>query len=99
MELTPASDTWIDTARLEAKIIQTEGDYTATLNGLADSEGVDPQTGIGPIIWNSWETTWTGTTTRDFESGRWSEETRPQWLGTTRQIGNVGELSGLDGLI
>ena len=85
MELTPASDTWIDTARLEAKIIQTEGDYTATLNSLADSEGVDPQTGIGPIIWNSWETTWTGTTTRDFESGRWSEETRPEFLGHIRQ--------------
>ena len=27
MELTPASDTWVDTARLQAKIIQTEGNY------------------------------------------------------------------------
>ena len=25
MELTPSSDTWVDTARLQAKIIQTEG--------------------------------------------------------------------------
>ena len=35
MELTPASDTWVDTARLEAKIIQTEGNYTATMDNLA----------------------------------------------------------------
>ena len=23
--------------------------------------GVDPQTGISPIQWNAWETTWVGT--------------------------------------
>ena len=66
MQLNPASDTWVDTARLEAKIIQTEGNYTATMDNLARNEGVDPQTGLGPVIWNAWETTWTGTQTRDF---------------------------------
>ena len=60
MELTPASDTWVDTARLEAKIIDVEGDYASTLDNLARNEGVDPQTGLGPTLWNSWETTWTG---------------------------------------
>ncbi len=79
MELTPASDTWVDTARLEAKIIQTEGDYTATVSSLELTEGLDPQTGIGPIVWNSWETTWTGTTTRDFESNRVSFTESTQW--------------------
>jgi len=69
MELTPASDTWVDTARLEARIIQTEGDYSATLDNLVRTEGVDPQTGLGPIVWNAWETTWTGTSTNDFELG------------------------------
>tara|TARA_B100001175_G_scaffold262601_1_gene232024 strand:+ start:1039 stop:8625 length:7587 start_codon:yes stop_codon:yes gene_type:complete len=67
MELTPASDTWVDTARLQAKIIQTEGNYAATLDNMVRNDGVDPQTGMGPIMWNSWETTWTGTTTNDFE--------------------------------
>ena len=57
MELTPASDTWVDTARLEAKIIQTEGNYAQT---MADNPSVDPQTGMGPMLWNSWETVWTG---------------------------------------
>ena len=60
MELTPASDTWVDTARLEAKIIDVEGNYASTLDNLARNEGVDPQTGLGPTLWNSWETTWTG---------------------------------------
>ena len=76
MELTPASDTWVDTARLEAKIIQTEGNYTATMDNLVRNEGVDPQTGLGPIIWNAWENNWTGTRTNDFESGTWEDTGR-----------------------
>ena len=61
MELTPASDTWVDTARLDAKIINVEGNYAATMQNLVQNEGVDPQTGFGPIIWDSWQTNWTGT--------------------------------------
>ena len=62
MELTPASDTWVDTARLKAKIIDVEGDYSSTLELLARTENVDPQTGLAPIVWNAWETNWTGRT-------------------------------------
>ena len=61
MELTPASDTWVDTARLDAKIINVEGNYAATMQNLVQNEGVDPQTGFGPILWDSWQTNWTGT--------------------------------------
>ena len=62
MELTPASDTWVDTARLRAKIIDVEGDYSSTLELLARTENLDPQTGLAPIVWNAWETNWTGRT-------------------------------------
>ena len=62
MELTPASDTWVDTARMRAKIIDVEGDYASTLELLARTENVDRQTGMAPIVWNAWETNWTGTT-------------------------------------
>ena len=62
MELTPASDTWVDTARMKAKIIDVEGDYASTLELLARTENVDRQTGMAPIVWNAWETNWTGTT-------------------------------------
>lgn len=70
LELTPSSDTWVDTTRLEAKIIETEGNYAQTINDLARTEGVDPQTGFGPIIWGSWQTNWTGTEVRQSTSTR-----------------------------
>ena len=60
LELTPASDNWVDTARLQAKIIDVEGDYASTFNRLADNGTIDPQTGFGPMVWDSWETNWTG---------------------------------------
>ena len=60
MELTPASDTWVDTVRLDAKIIDVEGDYASTVTLLERTEGLDPQTGFAPIVWNAWETNWTG---------------------------------------
>ena len=62
MELTPASDTWVDTARLKAKVIDVEGDFASTLELLARTENVDRQTGMAPVVWNAWETNWTGTT-------------------------------------
>jgi hypothetical protein len=60
LELTPATDTWVDTVRLEAKIIQTEGNYAETLSNAVRTLNVDPQTGFAPVVWNAWETNWTG---------------------------------------
>jgi hypothetical protein len=60
LELTPSSDTWVDTTRLTAKIINTEGNYAETLNNLVRTQNVDPQTGFGPILWDSWQTNWIG---------------------------------------
>ena len=65
MEITPASDTWVDTARLQPKIINVEGDYTSVFNRMVDNGEIDEQTGFGPVVWGSWQTTWTGTTTND----------------------------------
>ena len=62
MELTPATDNWVDTTRLEAKIIQQEGNYTETFDTMVANGEVDPQTGFGPILWDSWETNWGGIT-------------------------------------
>ena len=83
MELTPASDTWVDTVRLDAKIIEVEGNYASTMDNLVRNEGIDPQTGFGPIIWDSWQTNWTGfdqtisTRTRTtVEGGEWQG-----WMG------------------
>ena len=56
LEITPASDTWVDTVRLESKVITQEGNYAQTLSTL----NVDPQTGFAPTVWNSWVNVWTG---------------------------------------
>ena len=61
IDLTPASDTWVDTARVEAKIIEQEGNFAETIamaSGIFG--GFDPQTGLTPVLWQSWETQWTG---------------------------------------
>ena len=86
LELTPASDTWVDTVRLEAKVIEIEGDYERTMEEAARTMNVDPQTGFAPTVWNSWETNWTGsdivetTRTRTTTSGG-------EWQGWMGQPG------------
>ena len=52
MELSPASDTWVDTTRLEAKVISMEGNYQYTFDQMANSGEINPQTGFGPIVWD-----------------------------------------------
>ena len=66
MELTPSSDTWVDTNRLEAKIIETEGNFNETMANAVRTMNVDPQTGFAPVVWDSWQTNWTGTTSRQW---------------------------------
>ena len=91
--MAPASDTWTDTVRIEANITQVEGDFTQVLEEAVRTQGVDPQTGLAPTIWNAWETTWTGqevtTITRDrttttTSGGRWGR----------RGFGGNGGLTG-----
>ena len=77
LDLIPASDTWVDTVRLEPKIIQREGNFAAT---VAEAErsfgGFDPQTGLTSTIWGGWQTVWTGTETETSTGnpfvGRWN---------------------------
>ena len=60
IELTPSSDTWVDPVRLEARIISQEGDFAETVSRLSKTLNLNPQTGFSPILWNSWQTIWTG---------------------------------------
>jgi len=90
MELTPASDTWVDTARIEAKIINVEGNYSQTVADLARTQGLDPQTGLTPIVWDSWQTFWTGTqqsisTNTRTSSAAWIIDDRGHGRGRARE--------------
>ncbi len=59
--LTPSSDVWTDQVRLEPRTI-SQDNFTATQQQLI-AEGFDPQTGLGPVNWDAWETAWSGTET------------------------------------
>ena len=57
--LTPESDSWVDPVRLEANVVQTEGNFAETLERATRTLNVDPQTGFARI-WNTWVNNWTG---------------------------------------
>ena len=79
VNLNPSSDIWIDTVRLEALTIQMEGNYLSTLNQLAVTEGVNPQTGLGPVIWGSW-------TLLGYGTPRWVDARSSNQGGTPQSI-------------
>jgi len=60
LELTPPSDTWVDTVLLQPKIINQEGNYAETVATAVINLGFNPNTGFAPVAWNSWETNWIG---------------------------------------
>ena len=100
LELNPASDTWVSTTRIEDRIIEVQGDFEDTMRQAVQNEGVDPQTGFAPTVWNAWETNWVGTevvnTTRNVDrtwtTGNWRagntwRQTWQEELEETRRTG------------
>ena len=53
IDLTPASDDWLETQRLPANVQQVEGDFQSVSSELR----VD-QNGFAPIQWNAWRDQW-----------------------------------------
>jgi len=88
IELTPASDTWVDTVRLEAQTIRVEGSFAHAVDVAARQfGGWDPQTGLTPIVWNGWETAWTGTDNQVRTRQRTETDTRT-WEQNRVDTGN-----------
>ena len=89
IDLTPASDDWIDIERLPARVENVEGDFSAVSRDLQ----VD-QNGFAPIQWGSWQTNWTGetlTSTSQFTS-------QSGTYGVGRQLGRAGHGQRRQGL-
>ena len=55
VELNPATDTWIETRRTSATY-----DIEGSFNSMMGMTGADSNTGLSPVDWGGWETTWTG---------------------------------------
>ena len=56
MELNPSSDVWVDTRRIDAQVVNIEGNYEDTIEEM----GADENTGLISTVWNSWQTDWVG---------------------------------------
>ena len=81
VELNPASDVWVNEKRLDANVVEVEGDFAKTMVELE----VDPNTGLSPIDWGAWEEVWSSTSSTTAQVG---SET------TTRQTGSNVERDG-----
>jgi uncharacterized membrane protein YgcG len=70
IDLFPSSDIWVDTIRLDANLINVEGNTIRnTTPIIVSSQEFDSQIGFSPVEWGSWETQWSGETaiTYDFD--------------------------------
>jgi hypothetical protein len=85
--LTPSSDNWVTQNRIEARTIDTIGNYAQVMSDAEERFGVDPETGFAPEVWNSWETNWSGTFSENATT-RQSTET------STRTFGRGGWING-----
>ena len=89
IDLTPASDDWIDTNRLPARVENVEGDFSAVARDLQ----ID-QNGFAPIQWGSWQTNWTGETL----TSRTQATSTSGTYGVGRQLGRAGHGQRRQGL-
>ena len=89
IDLTPASDDWVDIERLPARVENVEGDFSAVSRDLQ----VD-QNGFAPIQWGSWQTNWTGETLTS--STQWQAQSGTYGVG--RQLGRAGHGQRRQGL-
>ena len=89
IDLTPASDDWVDIERLPARVENVEGDFSSVSRDLQ----VD-QNGFAPIQWGSWQTNWTGETLTSSSQ----RQSRSGTYGIGRQLGRAGHGQRRQGL-
>jgi len=71
MTISPDSDIWMDTKRVDASVTEDTSQFDNTIAQL----GIDEQTGFSEVNWGAWETNWT------------SEEVESTWeRSTTKQL-------------
>ena len=81
IELSPSTDTWIETRKTQ-RTSDIEGGYKSFVQQL----GVDTNTGLSPIDWGAWETTWTGSQ-RNTDPSFFTIQTGTQLISESSQSG------------
>ncbi len=76
IELNPSSDTWIETRKTK-RPLDVEGSYTSAMQQL----NADTNTGLSPIDWGAWETTWSGVTDQSISDPIFTSQTGSTLVG------------------
>ena len=79
LALTPQSDTWTDTVRIQARTV-VEGNFSSQVARARQILGRDPQIGFVNTAWDSWRVTWAGDTRQATSVSNWGRS-----LGRTEQ--------------
>jgi len=69
--LNPTSDVWVDEKNLAVNNLEFEGSYETLMGTLS----IDPNTGLSPVDWGSWEEEWSSV---DFSSRELLRETNTE---------------------
>jgi hypothetical protein len=88
ISLSPSSDTWVET-RNSQRTVDVEGSYQSSIQSL----GIDTNTGLSPIDWGAWETTWTGTSTTQ-NNPFFTSQTGSNVVGETGFVNTGGRRGG-----
>lgn len=86
IDLTPASDDWIDIERLPARVENVEGDFSAVSRDLQ----ID-QNGFAPLQWGGWQTNWTG---ESLQSSAQVRNRSGSFASGGRRLGRLGHGQG-----
>jgi len=70
MTISPDSDIWMDTKRVDASVTEDTSQFDNTIAQL----GIDEQTGFSEVNWGAWETNWTS----EEQEGTWDRSTTKQ---------------------
>jgi len=90
VDLTPASDDWVDTKRMPARVENVEGDFSSVSRDMqVDGDG------FAPIQWGSWKTNWTGETLKSTSQFR---NRSGSFSAGGRRLGRLGHGQGRQAL-
>ena len=93
VELSPDSDTWVDTVRVTPSNLSVSGNFTSSIDKFARSEGYNAQNGFIPSIWESWNILWSGNSKMLDNSAQADQKSiYPRFFNTDDRSSNNGDI-------
>ena len=93
VELSPDSDTWVDTVKVTPSNLSVSGNFTSSIDKFARSEGYNAQNGFIPSIWESWNILWSGNSKMLDNSAQADQKSiYPRFFNTDDRSSNNGDI-------